>query len=98
MTSVRSATSRTVRARGPAVLRPSYETAGAGEILPRDGFSPTRPQQEAGMRTEPPPSVPCAAGASPAATAAAAPPLEPPGVRSRSHGLRQAPLSSDSVT
>src|SRR5438552_2183735 len=29
------------------------------------------------MRIEPPPSLPCAAGARPAATAAAAPPLDP---------------------
>ncbi len=49
------------------------------------------------MRIEPPPSVPCAIGQSPAAVAAAAPPLEPPGVRDVSHGLRQTPLSSDSV-
>jgi len=34
----------------------------------------------------------------PAATAAAAPPLEPPGVRSTFQGLRQAPKSSGSVT
>ncbi len=33
----------------------------------------------------------------PAATAAAAPPLEPPGVWSRFHGLRHAPNSSGSV-
>ena len=50
------------------------------------------------MRIEPPPSVPCASGRTPAATCAAAPPLEPPGVRARSHGFRQAPFSSDSVT
>ena len=50
------------------------------------------------MRIEPPPSLPWAAGARPAATAAAAPPLDPPGVRAVSHGLRQGPFSSDSVT
>ena len=50
------------------------------------------------MRTEPPPSEPCASGSTPAATAAAAPPDEPPGVREVSHGFRQAPFSSDSVT
>ena len=33
-------------------------------------------------------SVPIDSGAMPAATQAAAPPLEPPGIRSRSHGLR----------
>ena len=43
------------------------------------------------MRIEPPPSLPCATGTMPAATAAAAPPEEPPGVRSRSHGLRVGP-------
>src|SRR5713226_1744296 len=36
---------------------------------------------------EPPVSVPRASGANPAATAAALPPLEPPGTRLRSHGL-----------
>jgi hypothetical protein len=43
------------------------------------------------MRIEPPPSLPCAIGNMPPATAAAAPPLEPPGERSRSHGLRVIP-------
>src|SRR5262245_2250286 len=50
------------------------------------------------MRIDPAPSEPCAIGASPAATVAAAPPLDPPGVRSGSHGLRQIPFSADSVT
>ena len=39
------------------------------------------PQNAAGIRTEPPPSVPSASCPSPAATAAEAPPLDPPGVR-----------------
>src|SRR5436853_7941053 len=43
------------------------------------------------MRIEPPPSVPMWSGPSPAAAAAEAPPLEPPGVRSRFHGLRVTP-------
>jgi hypothetical protein len=43
------------------------------------------------MRTEPPPSLPWATGTIPEATAAAAPPDEPPGVRSRSQGLRVGP-------
>jgi hypothetical protein len=46
------------------------------------------PQSEAGWRIEPPVSVPIAQGASPAATAAAEPPLEPPGTRCGSQGLR----------
>lgn len=49
------------------------------------------------MRIEPPPSEPSASGARPAATAAALPPLLPPGVRARFHGLRVAPNVSDSV-
>src|SRR4029077_28030 len=52
---------------------------------------PTIPHSDAGWRIEPPVSVPSAHGASPAATAAALPPEEPPGTRSRSHGLRTAP-------
>ena len=40
------------------------------------------------MRIEPPPSLACAIGTMPAATAAAEPPDEPPGVRDGSHGLR----------
>ena len=51
------------------------------------------PQQAAGSRTEPPPSVPSATGACPVTTAAAAPPEEPPAVRVRSHGLRVTPKS-----
>src|SRR6516165_4999125 len=56
------------------------------------------PQNEAGMRIEPPASVPTASGQIPAATATALPPLLPPGVRSRSHGLRVTPVSGESVT
>ena len=58
---------------------------------------PKSPQHEAGVRIEPPPSLAWAAGTIPAATAAAAPPEEPPGVRERSQGLRQTPRNSDSV-
>ena len=58
---------------------------------------PNSPQTLAGMRIEPPPSLPCANGTSPAATAAAAPPLEPPADRSRSHGVRAGGATSVSV-
>ena len=50
------------------------------------------------MRSEPPPSLPCASGTMPAATAAALPPDEPPGVRVVSHGLRVGPKRRPSVT
>ena len=49
------------------------------------------PHSAAGWRIEPPVSVPIAHGASPAATAAALPPDEPPGTRVRSHGLSTGP-------
>ena len=48
---------------------------------------PTMPQSAAGWRMEPPVSLPRAQSASPAATAAAEPPLEPPGTVARSQGL-----------
>src|ERR671923_1954135 len=49
------------------------------------------PHSAAGWRIDPPVSVPIAHGALPAATAAALPPLEPPGTRPRSHGLSTGP-------
>ena len=51
----------------------------------------------AGIRMEPPPSPACASGTMPLATAAAEPPLEPPGVRVVSHGLCVGPWATDSV-
>ena len=55
------------------------------------GFIPTTPHRAAGWRTDPPVSVPKAQTASPAATAAAEPDDDPPGTRSRSHGLWAGP-------
>src|SRR5829696_6311033 len=49
---------------------------------------PTIPHRLAGWRIDPPVSVPSDTGASHAATAAADPPDDPPGMRPRSHGLR----------
>ena len=51
---------------------------------------PMTPQQVAGLRTDPPVSVPSAPGARPVATATAEPLEEPPGWRSRFHGLSAA--------
>ena len=45
-------------------------------MRPRLGLSPTRPQHDAGMRIDPPPSLAWASGTMPLATAAAEPPLE----------------------
>src|SRR5437588_10951323 len=66
-------------------------------IRPRCGLIPTRWVQAAGIRIEPAPSEPTATGTRPAATAAADPPDEPPGVRSSRHGLRVAPNAGPSV-
>ncbi|MNN82129.1 hypothetical protein D3C81_1990280 [compost metagenome] len=49
------------------------------------------------MRIEPPMSLAWATGTSRAATAAAAPPLEPPDECCGFHGLRQGPNSAASV-
>src|SRR5690242_15488529 len=65
--------------------------SGQVEILPRCGLMPTRCVHAAGMRTLPAPSDPIAAATRPAATAAALPPDDPPGVCSRDHGLRVCP-------
>ena len=48
---------------------------------------PEMPQSPAGARIEPPVSLPTASGAIRAATHAAEPPLDPPGIRDRSQGL-----------
>ena len=55
------------------------------------------PVTEAGCRIEPPVSVPMASGASKAASAAALPPPEPPGIRVVSHGFRVGPYAEFSV-
>src|SRR4051794_41753884 len=84
-----AAASRTVRASGPCTDRPLISAlSGAVETRPRLVLMPNNPLTLAGMRIEPPPSLPGAAGRRPAATAAPAPPLEPPADRLRSHGVR----------
>ena len=55
------------------------------------------PVSAAGCLIEPPVSEPSAHGASPAQTAAAEPPPEPPGTRVGSHGLRVGPKAEFSV-
>ena len=70
---------------------------GAPVIRPRVGLSPTIPQQLAGIRIDPPPSEPCAIGTSPAETADADPPLEPPAISEVSHGVTAGGAPSGSV-
>jgi hypothetical protein len=71
--------------------------SGQVEIRPRWGLMPTRFVHAAGIRTDPNPSDPSAAGTNPAATAAEAPPEEPPGVWSTFQGFRVAPNAGPSV-
>ena len=74
--------SSTERVSAPKTIQwlPS-RSCGARGTRPRCGLRPNRPVQAAGMRIEPAPSAASAAGTIPAATAAAEPPLDPPGVR-----------------
>ncbi len=67
-------------------LQPS-PSLGPDGTRARVGFIPNKPQHEAGTRIDPPPSVAWAAGTMPAATAAAAPPEEPPVEWAGFHGL-----------
>src|SRR4051812_23236715 len=97
MTSRSAAASSTERASGPSVAYPFSGAQGAMDTRPRDGLRPNTPQQDAGIRMEPAPSLPWEMGQRPAARAAAAPPLDPPVERLVSHGFRQTPFSSDSV-
>src|SRR5256885_6434920 len=99
MASRPSAASATVRAMTPLVASPAQSSPRRGplEMRPRDGFRPTTPQHDAGIRMEPPPSPPWLRAHRPAATAAAAPPLEPPAVRVVSTGLRAGGTTDPSV-
>ena len=91
-TSSASAVSPTVRVSTPSTPKPSNAaSSGPSGTRKRLGLRPTTPQQDAGMRIEPPASLPCAIGTMPAATAAALPPEEPPVISAGSHGLRAGP-------
>src|SRR5256885_5493632 len=94
MIAYNSAGSSTVRAIGPIqdMMRTGLGPGRPGISPVRGtrcsvGFRPNRPQKCAGMRIEDDRSVPMSNGVMPAASAAAAPPLEPPGVRSIFQGL-----------
>src|SRR5215469_9167137 len=72
------------------IVPPAQASPVSGPWLtrPRVGLSPTRPHSLAGMRIDPPPSLACATGTMPLATAAADPPEDPPVDRPGSQGLR----------
>src|SRR5438067_7463753 len=93
-----SADSRTVFVTMPIWSRPDAKaTRPYRETRPYVGLRPTTPQSAAGWRTLPPVSEPRPAGTMRAATAAADPPLDPPGTRVVSHGLRVGPTDECSV-
>ena len=69
----------------------------ASGTRPVVGLIDAMPQQWAGLRSEPPMSLPIPSGLMPLAIAAASPPLDPPGVTRGSHGLTVAPCSCESV-
>ena len=94
-----TALSSTVWLTTPSIaIPPTNSPSGASDTRPRVALRPTRPQHDAGMRIEPPPSLACAIGTMPEATAPALPPDEPPVVREGSQGLRAGPKRSGSVT
>src|SRR6478672_6216623 len=90
MTLRNRATSATLRAIGPLVESGDQVDESDG-TRPGVGRKPTTLQNAAGLRSEPPVSLPVAIGDIPHASATAAPPLLPPHVLPRSYGLRVAP-------
>ena len=87
-----------MRAIGPPVEVVSHMFCdGHSGTRPQDGRRPTTPQNDAGLRSEPPMSEPSASGTIPAASAQAAPPEEPPAERDGSCGLRVVPKTGLNV-
>src|SRR5262249_18413084 len=85
-----SATSATVRAIGPPVDSGDQEPS-SSVTRPGDGRKPTMLLNAAGLRSQPPVSLPVAIGTMPVVSAAAAPPLLPPTVFARLYALCVAP-------
>src|SRR5699024_4321969 len=94
-----AALSRTERLNTKLIAAPCHSrpTPGPTGVRPLVGFNPNRLVKDAGIRIDPPPSLAPATGTIPEATAAAAPPLEPPGEKFLCHGLRVAPCRAGSV-
>jgi hypothetical protein len=80
-----------------SAIGPGQSSEGASAMTPSSGnapwvgLRPATPQKDAGIRMDPPVSLPSASGTTPAATAAPDPPLDPPVMRERSHGLAVGP-------
>src|SRR5206468_3868650 len=86
----RRATSSVVRPIGPSVLSCWKKTSSAGTAgtRPREGRKPSTLLNAAGLRSEPPMSLPSATGSMCSASATAAPPLLPPAHFDASQALR----------
>src|SRR5689334_3989324 len=83
---------------GPSTWSVSHnQSAGYVGTSPTDGRSPTTPQNEAGIRSDPPRSVPSASAIIPVARPTAPPPVEPPALFDGSHGFLVRPNTSFQV-
>ena len=92
MTASAAAHSATVFANGP--IESSVNESGNAPSVGtrcRLGFQPTMPHSAAGIRVEPPVSLPIAISHMPSAAATPPPEVEPPGTRERSVGLPGVP-------
>src|SRR5262245_1156525 len=87
--------SSTKRVNAPAWDSVSVTVPGQTGIRPSVGLKPGTQQKAAGMRIDPPASVPSAMGTAPAATVAAEPALEPPELRSVFQGFRVMPVNGE---
>ena len=95
MTLKRNAVSATDRAIGPLTEKPRRGKAlGAVGTRPTVGRSATTLLKFAGFRSDPPRSLPSAMGSIPVASAAPAPPLDPPAVLVRSYGFLVVPYTA----
>src|SRR3954463_14146011 len=83
---------------GPDTCSVSHtQSDGSVGTRPADGRMPTIPQKLAGMRSDPPRSVPSAIAIMPVASPTAPPPVEPPALFAGFHGLRVRPKTSFQV-
>src|SRR6267143_2921364 len=90
----RNAASSTERAIGPFTPKPTNGSGvGATGTRPNVGRNPTTLLKLPGLRSEPPRSLPSAHGSIPVATAAAAPPLDPPALLGWSYGFTVVPYT-----
>ena len=87
-----------MRAIGPSTAYGSHGAeSGQRGTVPGVGRRPRTPLQAAGLRSEPPRSLPSASATMRQASATPAPPLEPPAERAASQALRVTPKTGLNV-